>query len=515
MKLVTAFKAARRVSTPLIAIRTPDPSATVRTLVASMGPDGGKIPFLYWDIVRGLVGVNVAGKAMLGRLFEGAKPDEIAMKTARPTEALKAAEKVDEDSIVFFANSQRFWNNEGVVQAIWNLRDQYKPKGAMFLMLTTAGAILPTELKDDVLVLDEALPTGDELKNVVLQTYDDAKLKRPDEEMLTKAVDALIGLAAFPAEQTMAMCLTKAGLDTKELWNRKCQVIEQTPGLSVWKGGESFEKIGGIKNAKKWARRLLKAKRRVRAIVFMDEIEKAFAGTGTDLSGVKTEMTGAFLSWMQDHGVRGALFIGPPGCTKSMFAKALGNEAGIPTIAMDFGAMQSALVGSSGERLRAGLKVIDAVCEGDGAVVIGTCNSINSLPPELRRRFQLGTFFFDLPSKAERAEIWKIYMDQFELPKQEMPDDHDWTGAEIFECCRKADDFQIPLVESAGYIVPVAKSGAEQLKTLRNMATGKFISANEEGTYVYNADAPSSTTTTGRKMRLGDVDSMGGKVGEA
>ena len=29
-------------------------------------------------------------------------------------------------------------------------------------------------------------------------------------------------------------------------------------------------------------------------IVFVDEIEKAFAGSGTDMSGVKTEMTGRF-----------------------------------------------------------------------------------------------------------------------------------------------------------------------------------------------------------------------------
>ena len=47
-------------------------------------------------------------------------------------------------------------------------------------------------------------------------------------------------------------------------------------------------------------------------IVFVDEIEKAFAGTGTDLSGVKTEMTGTMLSWMQDSNADGIVLIGPP-----------------------------------------------------------------------------------------------------------------------------------------------------------------------------------------------------------
>jgi len=71
--------------------------------------------------------------------------------------------------------------------------------------------------------------------------------------------------------------------------------------------------------------------------VFLDEIEKAFAGTGTDPSGVKTELTGAILSWMQDRGADGCLLIGPPGAAKSLVAKATGDTAGIPTIAFDRG----------------------------------------------------------------------------------------------------------------------------------------------------------------------------------
>ncbi len=129
-------------------------------------------------------------------------------------------------------------------------------------------------------------------------------------------------------------------------------------------------------------------------VVFVDEIEKAFAGTGTDLSGVKTEMTGTMLSWMQDREADGVVLIGPAGTAKSAIAKATGNTAGIPTIAFDFGAMQNSLVGASGERLRAALQVVDAVSSGR-SLWIATCNSIGVLPPELRRRFTLGTFFFD------------------------------------------------------------------------------------------------------------------------
>src|SRR5260370_3079663 len=74
--------------------------------------------------------------------------------------------------------------------------------------------------------------------------------------------------------------------------------------------------------------------------------------------------------------------------------------------------MPNSLVGASGERLRSALQVADAVSSGR-SLWIATCNSIGVLPPELRRRFTLGTFFFDLPTKEERATIWKIYLAKY------------------------------------------------------------------------------------------------------
>jgi hypothetical protein len=46
------------------------------------------------------------------------------------------------------------------------------------------------------------------------------------------------------------MSLSKKGLDLEQLWERKRQVIEQVPGLSVWRGGETFDDIGGCENIK-------------------------------------------------------------------------------------------------------------------------------------------------------------------------------------------------------------------------------------------------------------------------
>ena len=111
---------------------------------------------------------------------------------------------------------------------------------------------------------------------------------------------------------------------------------------------------------------------------------------------------------MQDNAATGCIFIGPPGAAKSAMAKATGNEAGIPTISLDIGSMKGSLVGESEQRFRTALKVVDAVSQ-KRSLFIATCNSIGILPPELRRRFTFGTFFFDLPVKSEREAIWTLY----------------------------------------------------------------------------------------------------------
>jgi hypothetical protein len=109
---------------------------------------------------------------------------------------------------------------------------------------------LPQELGQDVLILDEPLPSTSHLEQIVRETFNAANLNEPERPVIIKAVDALIGLAAFPAEQALAISLVKRQLNTEDLWERKRQIIEQTPGLSVWRGGETFEDIGGVENVK-------------------------------------------------------------------------------------------------------------------------------------------------------------------------------------------------------------------------------------------------------------------------
>jgi hypothetical protein len=517
--MIKQLTAARSVSTPLCAIRTPDPASTILAVVQSLGEAAQNYPVLHWDVLHGLTGLNQQGKALAKALLDGGDP---AMVSARPSEMLALLDRLSQDkkngadAVVFMANAHRFWNDEVTVQGIWNLRNPFKANGSILIMLTSAGATLPAELADDVLVLDEALPNEAEIRKLVTDVYQSAEFDAPADELVSKAADAVLGLAAFPAEQALAMSLTRKGLDLTALWERKRQTIEQAKGMSVLRSNIMFANLGGMSNLTAYLTRVQNGKKRPRGIVFVDEIEKAFAGTGTDTSGVKTAMTGIILSWMQDHNARGILIVGPPGTGKTAVANAAGNEAGVPAIAFDIARMQGSKVGESETQLSTNLKVIDAVTQG-ASFWIATCNNISSLPPELRRRFKRGTFYLDLPTKDERAAIWEIYERKyFGAPgkPEQRPFDLGWTGAEIEQCCDTADDLGMTLEEAAAFVVPIVKADPEGIKRLRDLAHDRFIDASRPGPYQKREEIPPDTPQTGRKIRKAELnlDMKGGQA---
>lgn len=497
-KLVKDFKAARRVSTPIVAITTPDPGATMDLLAATIEDVGDKRhAALMWDCVHGL-------RAIPGRKQNDEARKEIGIDGPRGTnfkEVLSVIETgMPANTVLFVMNAHLVIKDGGTVaiQGIWNLRDPFKLNKRM-LVLLGIGISLPKELEHDIIVFDEPLPTNDTLKMIVNRQHENSGLAAPSADVLNRTVDALAGLSAFPAEQVTAMSLTKDGIGLDAVWERKRKAIEQTPGLSVWRGAESFDGIGGYANVQTFIRRLGNGPNRPAGIVFMDEIEKMFAGARGDNTGVAQGQHQAILTHMQDHGARGLLFVGHPGAGKSAVAKAAGNLMGVPTIQFDLGAMKAGIVGESEALTRNALKVIEAVCQGR-ALFIATCNSLDGLSPELRRRFRNGTFFFDLPDDAERAAIWAIYLKRYKLDpkKTKRPYDVGWTGAEIENCCDQAYSIGGDLEEAATYIVPQIVAMKDQVDRRRKEAEGAIISASYTGTY--RGPLAGVDTTSARKQ---------------
>jgi SpoVK/Ycf46/Vps4 family AAA+-type ATPase len=178
-------------------------------------------------------------------------------------------------------------------------------------------------------------------------------------------------------------------------------------------------------------------------VAMIDEVEKAFAGlNGQGDSGVAARMFGTFLSWLNDH-------------------------------------------------------------ESD-VFVVCTANDVSKLPPEFGRseRFD-GVFFLDLPGRKEKDAIWCIYRQMFEIDsRQRLPNDDQFTGAEIKACCRLATLLDVPLVQAAQNVVPVAVTSAESVERLRNWASGRCLDAERPGIYQY-AGASSGTR---RRVKRGTTD---------
>ncbi len=476
----------RKAGVPIVCYETSDPAQTVKACLKALADekcyDDDKNEFvpakIQWDTVRGAFPLNEEASSLLGEM-DG---------VIDLTECLKMLEtKAPRKTLCFISNAQRFIATETVAQAIWNLRDVWKSNGSTLVLLCPT-ITLPPELSQDVVIITEPLPNAAEIETVVdgllkVAGFDVAKVEHKD-----KVIDTLLGLSAFSAEQALALSLRKSGVDRDRLWDRKRKMIEQTPGLSVWRGGESFADLGGLDNLKKFLKKILTSESNpVRCVGFIDEIEKLFAGSDGDLSGISQDQLKVFLTEMQDKNIPGIILIGPPGTGKSAVAKAAGAIAEAEVLSIDTGAMKGGIVGSSEGMIRAAMKTFHAVSQGKG-LFIATCNRIASLPPELRRRFTLGTFFVDLPSKAERKLIWPVWMKRYGIDESSLPPNDDgWTGAEIKNCCDVANRTGLSLMDAAKFIVPVCKSAADQIENLRKQASGRFISANNEGLYQYDA----------------------------
>ena len=512
------FKAARQVSVPILVIRTVDQMATAEAVRAAAGDH----PVVQWDAMNGLTAV----KAPDGDAKKSAKADDALKRmdvkaqtgnSVQFIDAMSLLHKAPRGTIVLVHNAQRqLMASEPYaiaqqVQAVANLRDVFKQDFRM-LVLMAPIFVAPTELDHDVVVISHELPGQQELEAIVKELHAAGKLEAPKAEVVAKAVDAVSGLSSFAAEQAVAMSLREDGLDLDALWERKRVTIEQTRGLRVWRGGERFADLVGLDNVKAALRQQLKAKLPIGVAVFMDEVDKVFANVQHDTSGVRMDQLRTLLTEMENNEWLGCVLMGVAGGGKSAIAKAFGNEAGVPTIALDLGDMEAPHVGESEALLRHAVSVIKAIGRGR-AFFLATSNNASIMRPELQRRFTEGMFFFDLMSPEERAASWAFYMKKYGLKQQALPLDDGWTGAEIRNCCRKAWNVDIKLVEAAQFIVPMAQSRIGEINALREYAHGRFLDASRPGTYEYTEKATEKMTKQVRAMDLSHVPGLASVIG--
>ena len=302
----------------------------------------------------------------------------------------------------------------------------------------------------------------------------------PSSEALKPMTHALRGLSAYAAEQQVAMAMTRDGLDLNALWAQKKVTIDQGKGMTFFLDVPGFDAVQEADNAVQFLQSLHQAQEPPGLFVWLDEGEKALAGHSTDTSGVTQDYLGALLTEIQDTDALGAAFLGHPGTGKSWLAQNAGNGT-IPVVRFDVNALKGSLVGESEANMRHALRVIRGL-GGEKIVWLMTCNAIAHLPEALKRRFNF-VFFFDLPGEQGRLALWSQYRSKYGITHKELPDDSQWTGAEIAKCCRIADEFETDLVTASQYIIPIATQNQQGITNLRKEADGRYLSAAQTGVF--------------------------------
>lgn len=520
LSIADQFTRVREANAPLVAISTPDAAATI-SQIASLFDKSKLVGLIIWDAVSGARGLNATGDKYLKAACGDMSPNSCTINPIEFCDVmgnLKTDPEKDQDVIVFAHNLHQYMlggvdssaSAATVTQAVWNLRDKFKKLMSTFVILGSSFAF-PASIAPSFVILDEPLPDEALLRSLIsalIETNREVFQTVPAEVEINAMIEALRGLPRFVAEQALALNVEAGAINQKGLWETKRQMVSQVRGLSIYDGDASFDRIGGCDGVKDFMHSVMTGKNAPRAIVRFDELEKAMAGStsGTsDSSGVSQGILGSLLTYMADNDTTGLLFVGHPGVAKSEIAKASGAVTGVPVIDFDLNGMKSSLVGSTEESVRAALKIITAITGGK-VLFIATCNNIKALPPELKRRFSLGRFMFELPTAAERESIWTIWKGKYGLTDDHSTiDAENWTGDEIRRACDIAFRLSMPLDKAATKIVPVALSDADRINALREEAHNRYLSATTGD--VFTADdlvVPTTVETampTGRTLR--------------
>jgi len=371
---------------------------------------------LHWSVTRGL------------RRVSGARSMPISEQSREPIEALSGIAKLTEASLVVLKDFHPFLDNPAVVRALRELSQDLKSTYTTVILLSPTLTI-PVELEKEISVLDVPLPSFRDLYQLLKEIVGVVRRGNKARVELTKEqaeniIKAAQGLTLSEAENAFAKAIANDGVldqdDIRLVLDEKRQVIRKS-GLLEFVGVEQqLAHVGGLDELKGWL----------------------------------TGRIGAFGEPARKFGLpapKGLLLLGVQGCGKSLTAKAVASHWALPLLRLDVGRIFSSLIGSSEENLRKAIRVaesvsptvlwIDEIEKGlagsagaavtDSGVsarvfgalltwlqektapvfVVATANRIDALPPELLRKGRFDEIFFiDLPSAAERREIFRIHV---------------------------------------------------------------------------------------------------------
>ncbi|MGD9642056.1 MAG: AAA family ATPase [Elusimicrobiales bacterium] len=287
-------------------------------------------------------------------------------------------------------------------------------------------------------------------------------------ESLRRMVKTLKGLSLQQVRNALNLCLLKDlrfdHSDIKEIEKFKKAAFDRE-GILEYFGSETETGIAGFDNLKRWVR----------------------------------DRRNSFFSDGPLPPPKGLLLLGVQGCGKSLAAKVIAGELGIPLYRLDLTRLYSKYIGETEENLRKALATVERlapVClwideiekifasssgDIDGGVskrvlgtmltwmqerkdrsfIAATSNDINNLPAELLRKGRFDEIFFaDLPDAAGRMEIARIHLAKRDLA----PADFD-----VAALAKASEGFSGAEIEQAVISALYSASGANEKISTRHV----------------------------------------------
>ncbi|MFA6318481.1 MAG: AAA family ATPase [Elusimicrobiota bacterium] len=385
--------------------------ARAERMLAALGRRQGKKAF-FWTFTQGF---REAGGAL-------------DPSTKDPQSALDFAEKSQESALFVLKDFHPYLQDPGIVRRLRDLVDSLKSSYKSLILLSPV-LVIPTELEKDLTVLDYDLPGPAELwallKEVAGAAKEGAKFQvNLQTEDVEKIIQAAMGMTLSEAENALAKAIVMdsklAAADVDVILQEKKQIIRKARLLEYFEAREEFGGIGGLGLLKDWIHK--------RGAAFSDKARQ--------------------FGLPQPHGI---LLLGVQGCGKSLTCKAIASLWRLPLLRLDMGAVFGGIVGQSEENMRRAIRTAESVApcvlwldeiekglsgtqssnfsdagttsrvfstfltwlqeKTKPVFIAATANSVNMLPPELLRKGRLDEIFFvDLPSAAERRDIWVIHL---------------------------------------------------------------------------------------------------------
>jgi len=448
---------------PITMLQSSEPLRAIREVAGTWNE---RATVLVWDALAGVRGYDEWAQGVNGR------------SGGDPLQAIKALHEAQEPVVLVALNFHFALKAPQVIQGLLDGCRAWSQEFKRLVIVSPPGTAIPTEIERYVVIVDHELPDPIDLARLVKANAEANELPITDDEIATLARLGR-GLTSYEFVNALALSIAEHGdIRRDEVADQKAQLVRKNAVLEWARTDWTFENVGGLDRVKQFMK-------------------------ATALHSLS----------------RGVLLLGVPGVGKTMVAKALANEVGLPALQLQFSAVFGSLVGESEQRLRSALKVVEAMAPAvliideiekglsgvqsshrtdggtgarvgetfltwlndrpaQGVFVVATCNDISKLPPEFVRAERWDAiFFFDLPEPGERDVIAQLYADEFDVPLEPRPDEQGWTGAEIKSAYRIAAMLEVDAAEAAQFVTPLYKTMREQIDDLRNWSQGRCVSA--------------------------------------